>query len=477
MHLLPYMTFLPLLWIKRDGFVDGADAQRWVDIVHATLGAPLTLKCPYNCSGWTRASWHLRTPTCSSCIQQNKNMTRKGSLCTELLHLQFVSVNQTQYDYTCYSVETVPRVPVLTVAPQSSIWSDTQMEVICTTQGFYPRNVTIKWFSNGSSVAGYDKLTIRTNADGTFSAHSKVSLRPIASHHGSVFSCEVHHTTLSHPLRANITLEVKYLSLRVSYSSTMESTAEVLLPHHTIRTRVGAYLKLHCHVESNPQTIGQWVRANVTPSKQNVGAGATLTMGKVKVEDAGSYSCVASLGYETRDFTVTVEVENPGEFSWLKVLAATTVLVATVLAAVAVYFSLSNRRRSNAHLPVTAGESGTLADGMRAEKHPVAGESATIWEQVAVTFTPADCQSDHEVPYADILISVRGSSTPELTHIPHPTPREYRQQRWKDEGGPGALLQVSRSADRLHIHQMDVARKLSTSSEYAVIQYHSEPLG
>ncbi|KAJ8397175.1 hypothetical protein AAFF_G00440090 [Aldrovandia affinis] len=499
MHLLPLLAFLLLLRIK-DVFVGAVDPARGYDVVLATLGVPLTLRCPYNCStGWTRGSWHLErtgSSTCSSCFHKKEGTIQNGSLCTGLLTLQYVSVNQSSYNYTCFSVKSddpllsrrperqfmvwvraPPSAPVVTVAPPGDVWAGRPLEVTCTTQGFFPGDVTVTWSFNGSPVVGTDELTPGADADGTFYTRSTISVTPTASHHGGVAACEVHHTSLSHPLRANITLEVKYLSLHVSYKDDRESTEEVLPPPHTIRTRLGTYLKLHCLVDSNPPTTGQWVKGNVAPSRQNIGGTpATLTLGTVNVGDAGNYSCRASTGYETRELIITVEVEYPGEFSWLKVLAAVMVTVATVLTAAAVYFSLSSRRKRNARLPATTCKSGTSHDELRAENPLVTGESTLKWDQVAVTFTPADCQSDHEVPYADIMISVRGSSTPELTHIPNPVPREYRQ-RWKEEGGPVGLLQASRSADRLHVQQREVGRKLSTSSEYAVILYRSEPLG
>lgn len=46
-------------------------------------------------------------------------------------------------------------------------------------------------------------------------------------------------------------------------------------------------------------------------------------------------------------------------------------------------------------------------------------------------------------------------------------------QRWRDEARAGLL---HASADRLHIHSKEVTRKLSTTSEYAVITYSSEAL-
>lgn len=40
-----------------------------------------------------------------------------------------------------------------------------------------------------------------------------------------------------------------------------------------------------------------------------------------------------------------------------------------------------------------------------------------------------DCQSDHEVPYADIMITMRGASTPELTQISYLAPGDHREVR------------------------------------------------
>ncbi|KAJ8368243.1 hypothetical protein SKAU_G00082710 [Synaphobranchus kaupii] len=488
MNLLPQLTFLLLLEIK-GVFVTGVDSERGYEVV-AQLGVPLTLECHYNCTAWTRGSWHLKktgAPPCMSCFKETKEMIRNGSFCTELLSLNYVSVNQTHYEYVCYSaeqddpgltqkterqvlvwVQAPPSAPVVTVSPQGDVRAGRPMGVMCTTGGFYPRNMTVTWAFNGSPVTGTNELTVGSNADGTFSAHSKISVTPTASYHTGVFTCEIRHEALSRPLRANITLEV-------SYSDSLESTAEALPPPRTIRTRVGTYLKLCCLVVSNPPTAGQWMRKNVAPSRQAVGTATTLTLGKVKAEDAGNYSCVASTGYETKDLIVIIEV-NPGEVSWFKVLAVTMVTVATVLGAAAVYICLTSRGKRDAHLAFTTCSSGTADSKPRVENHSATGESTVKWEQVAVTYTPADSQSDHEVPYADIMISVRGTSTPELTHIPDPTPREHRQW-WKEEQGSSSLLQVSHSADRLHVHQRDVARKMSTSSEYAVIQYRSEPLG
>lgn len=118
-----------------------------------------------------------------------------------------------------------------------------------------------------------------------------------------------------------------------------------------------------------------------------------------------------------------------------------------------------------------------------------------------------DSQSDHEVPYADIVISVRGSSNPDISDTLTQTSKNQRPvtkyiinkynflgiffqqvcliawdlmsdcecvlQRWRDETRAGLL---HASADRLHIRSKEVTRKLSTTSEYAVITYSCEAL-
>ncbi|XP_062377412.1 uncharacterized protein LOC134066183 [Sardina pilchardus] len=96
-------------------------------------------------------------------------------------------------------------------------------------------------------------------------------------------------------------------------------------------------------------------------------------------------------------------------------------------------------------------------------------------EYASVTFTNTDCQSDHEVPYADIVISVRGVSTPELRGLPGGAQGNLRA-KWREDSGPAPLQHAFRSADRLHVQPREVSRKLSSTSEYAVITYSTDVL-
>ncbi|XP_045559412.1 uncharacterized protein isoform X2 [Salmo salar] len=141
------------------------------------------------------------------------------------------------------------------------------------------------------------------------------------------------------------------------------------------------------------------------------------------------------------------------EFPVVKVLATVTVIVAAVLTAVAVYLCMSRNRYCK-------GKPAVICTGTTSREGSSVGRLTT------------DCQSDHEVPYADIMITMRGASTPELTQISYLAPGDHRE-RWREEAGPEARshLQASRSADRLHVQPREVSRKMSTNSEYAVITY------
>ncbi|XP_029628156.1 uncharacterized protein LOC115205886 isoform X1 [Salmo trutta] len=183
--------------------------------------------------------------------------------------------------------------------------------------------------------------------------------------------------------------------------------------------------------------------------------------------------CLVSL--QAQDESVTAlgnhedSIIDHEKFTGVKVLATVTVIVAAVLAAVSVSLCMSRNRYCK-------GKPAVICTGTTSREG--SGACSTNCERVALRITPADCQSDHEVPYADIMITMRGASTPELTQISYLAPGDHRE-RWREEAGPGpstgpearSHLQASRSADRLHVQPREVSRKMSTNSEYAVITY------
>ncbi|XP_008274529.1 uncharacterized protein LOC103353368 isoform X2 [Stegastes partitus] len=160
-----------------------------------------------------------------------------------------------------------------------------------------------------------------------------------------------------------------------------------------------------------------------------------------------------------------------GEFTGIKVLATVTVLVATVLAALAVYLCLNRSKQSWNGEPIVSRLSVSTSSPQppHAVLLPVKGTQSTQNERVTLRIPQADNDSDTEVPYADIMITVRGVSTPELTQVGYLAAGDQKEW-WGDESR--SHLQASRSADRLHVPQSrEVSRKMSTNSEYAVITY------
>lgn len=173
--------------------------------------------------------------------------------------------------------------------------------------------------------------------------------------------------------------------------------------------------------------------------------------------------------------------EDKGEFTGFKTLATVTIVVAMVLAVFLVTLCLMCRSRPKKGVflgwPCLNKEKSTASNTDSKKNYivlpPVIGPSSGQPDRVTLRIPTPDNQSDTEVSYADILITVRGASTPELNQIPYLSPGDHK--RWGNEGGlsptPRTHLQASRSADRLHVLPREVSRKMSTSSEYAVITY------
>ncbi|KAK9520844.1 hypothetical protein VZT92_020704 [Zoarces viviparus] len=188
---------------------------------------------------------------------------------------------------------------------------------------------------------------------------------------------------------------------------------------------------------------------------------------QLQAEHVPNWTATPKTGTKNASLPAKPKVPSEGEFTGIKVLATVTVAVAVVLAASAVYLCLSRNRRSWND----KGEPVETRSGSRLPPHaapsPLKGSLSTQSERVRIP-TP-DIESDTEVPYADIMITVRGVSTPELTQVGYLTPGDQKEW-WGEE--PRSHLQASRSADRLHVPQpREVSRKMSTNSEYAVITY------
>ncbi|XP_051966720.1 uncharacterized protein LOC127632169 [Xyrauchen texanus] len=239
-------------------------------------------------------------------------------------------------------------------------------------------------------------------------------------------------------------------SLRVKLYRDQIEVEEVLTSLSTIEVIAGTSLKLYCVAPDNKHCEGQWVRENSTlPWTKN---DTVVQWSSIKAVDGGRYRCQVKGTCTNQVITVEIEVITSDEHTWAKIFAAFAVSAVIVLTAHLVY--LCYRRGCK------------LMDPTNVAHERVTSRTGVLMRPVA-----QDTQSDHEVPYADIVISVRGSSNPDLSDTFNQTSKTQRP-RWREEVRAG----LHASADRLHIHSKEVTRKLSTTSEYAVITYSCEAL-
>ncbi|XP_077422991.1 uncharacterized protein LOC144052622 [Vanacampus margaritifer] len=159
------------------------------------------------------------------------------------------------------------------------------------------------------------------------------------------------------------------------------------------------------------------------------------------------------------------------QFTEIHVLAIFSLAVAMALTALVVYLCVNRNRCSR---NVDDDDDGDMSRSgsplhSRVVFSPMNDSSTSQNAQLTSRVTSQDNESQSEVPYAEIMISVRGVSTPELTQVSYLATEDSQQWRGCESRGH---IQASRSADRLHLPQpREVSRKLSTNSEYAVITY------
>ncbi|KAI5620810.1 hypothetical protein C0J50_19682 [Silurus asotus] len=278
----------------------------------------------------------------------------------------------------------------------------------------------------------------------------------------SCFSVKNDHPDLPRTLERHISLQIQDVVMKVMiYQNQNELKLNDLvkgLSSHSIRVPLGDKLKLEC-LSTSQQCDGQWMRNDANLTEIAI-AGMLVEWNNIAEEDEGTYTCYTNKRCTSQKISVVISVIKKDELEWIRPFAATTLSVAVILLVLLIY--LCYKKSGNTLL-----DAEDSSDAIY-EKLNGVGERKGVADGV-------DCQSDHEVPYADIVISVRGSSIPELTGLHGQTPRDHRL-RWKEEATGVSHLQACRSADRLHVHPREVSRKLSTTSEYAVITYSTDAL-
>ncbi|XP_068929951.1 signal-regulatory protein beta-1-like [Petaurus breviceps papuanus] len=101
---------------------------------------------------------------------------------------------------TVLSVMAKPSTPLVS-GPQERVNISQMVNIFCTSNGFFPKDITLKWFKNGTELPA---LWIHVFPEGDsvfYTLTSSVQVLLTASDVHSEVICEVHHHTLQTPLR------------------------------------------------------------------------------------------------------------------------------------------------------------------------------------------------------------------------------------------------------------------------------------
>ncbi|XP_058865935.1 uncharacterized protein LOC117397227 [Acipenser ruthenus] len=464
-------------------------------VVHAFVGDSITLNCTYNSTGWFREYWYdnkavKQTETSRDCVNISSSSARR---CTLSLTIEKITVRHTPESYYCM-VEDVeayplkkweecktdlriqgrPSLPVVT--PRRQLIAGRESVLTCSTSGFYPSNITVSWLHNGHHMSerGAEKY-FSDNEDGTFNATSSITFIPNVTNHKDLIACQVSHASLIQPVMSNLSLLVNYGPRSVSLVFRTACTADarlIAVNSDVIVSTVNSFLELECLVDSYPPAHIDWKRQEPNSSWRKI-LSKELRWTAIQEANTGVYWCFTSNSYGEANTSITIVVQKPSGFHLVKLLATMTVTLVVVLAALAIYFYITSKRKWKGH-PSLAVSLSPEPDESIEEKSKESAEYAAIWRGSSVSQEAADCLSIQEVPYADILISGRGCSTPEQRRIPEILCSDDTQD-WTNEELDPAHPHSLQDNTGLHVSQLEVTRKLSTSSEYAVINYSSKP--
>ncbi|XP_072488517.1 tyrosine-protein phosphatase non-receptor type substrate 1-like [Notamacropus eugenii] len=101
---------------------------------------------------------------------------------------------------TMLSVTAKPSVPVVS-GPQERVNTENTENFTCNSQGFSPKNITLKWFKNGNEIHTHWTKIFPEGDSVSYNISSAVSVKLEASDVNSMVICEVNHVTLQFPLR------------------------------------------------------------------------------------------------------------------------------------------------------------------------------------------------------------------------------------------------------------------------------------
>ncbi|KAK1156012.1 cell adhesion molecule 2-like isoform X1 [Acipenser oxyrinchus oxyrinchus] len=246
-----------------------------------------------------------------------------------------------------------------------------EVELNCSAIGFYPEEISFTW-TRGALHSAVQNNTVN-HADGTFSAYSRLRFTPDSADNGVTVGCHINHSSLTETLTRLTTLNVTssaygnvplnvtssaYGNVPLNVTSCAYGNVTLNVTSYSPRSFSVAYsidsqpprpveqggiyapemstLWLHCAVQSNPQSSVSWLIESIsTADFKSTTSGTHLLIEGVRVEDEGTYWCMANNSNGAGNSSVAVRVKPKVAvaslpFIFIVVLTSFTVLVIIV---------------------------------------------------------------------------------------------------------------------------------------------------
>ncbi|KAG9462581.1 hypothetical protein GDO78_013822 [Eleutherodactylus coqui] len=104
-------------------------------------------------------------------------------------------------DITLY----VTALPQVTITDKSVVLNEESI-LRCSVTGFYPVDISIKWFRGREMLRDVTEDEPRRNPDGSYSVNSTATITPTEEDREQIFSCWVQHVSLKKPLQEDFQL-------------------------------------------------------------------------------------------------------------------------------------------------------------------------------------------------------------------------------------------------------------------------------
>ncbi|NXI53593.1 SHPS1 phosphatase, partial [Chloroceryle aenea] len=128
---------------------------------------------------------------------------------------------------TVVSVRAKPSTPVVS-GPDSRVGTRQPVPFTCTSRGFFPENISVKWFKDRAPISAQQPQITPEQMKSSYAMSSNVTLTLQKDDVRSQLICEVQHPTLAAPLRGTYQLgEVLRVSPRVRVVNDSRSSIKV----------------------------------------------------------------------------------------------------------------------------------------------------------------------------------------------------------------------------------------------------------